>query len=279
DLITGLYAQPLTESGLKNLVCDIKPVTMSIKNYVVTEVKDSMASYKSTDECLNLVRQFYSQRPFVVPAQQVEIWPFPTSARLMRIRTSQNIHLSHVMNFCLLFPKDSRATSCFENTCYQNMQVTACGRNFPDMPMNTFEQQFFQLQLNASNLNLLFEASDMYEDASTTPRNSATRRFNPQTELTSFLITLQCERNSNEALTFDGLDTQNQITPVELRGAPIYQGAINSYYNVDTSGKRLLTPILCTIHDQFWLFSPAAGDSCMYDTNHSFDEVIGPLSV
>ncbi|KAA6399236.1 MAG: hypothetical protein EZS28_005237 [Streblomastix strix] len=31
DLITGLHAEPLTESGLKNLICDIKPVTISIK--------------------------------------------------------------------------------------------------------------------------------------------------------------------------------------------------------------------------------------------------------
>ncbi|KAA6355417.1 MAG: hypothetical protein EZS28_049056, partial [Streblomastix strix] len=252
DLISGLHAEPLTESGLKNLICDIKPVTISIKNYVITEVTANMAGYKATDACLNRVRQFYSQRPFVVPAQRVEVWPFPTSATLTGIRTSQNIPLSHVTDFCLLFPKDARATTCFENPCYQNMQITTCGRNFPDMPMNTLDQQFFQLQLNASNLDLLFEATDEFEDALTTPRNTATRRLNPHTDLTSFLITLQCERNSNGALTFDGLDTQNQNTSVELRGAPIYQGATDSYYNVDTSGKRPPPPILCTVHDTFW---------------------------
>ncbi|KAA6375794.1 MAG: hypothetical protein EZS28_028679 [Streblomastix strix] len=278
DLITGLHAEPLTESRLKNLVCDIKPVTMSIKNYVITEVKANMAGYKATDACLNRVRQFYNSRPFVVPAQRVEIWPFPTSATLTKKRTSQNIPLSHVTDFCLLFPKDARATTCFENPCYQNIQRTTCGCNFPDMPMNTLDQQFFQLQLNASNLNLLFEATDEFEDALTTPRNTATRRLNPHTDLTSFSITLQCERNSNGALTFDGLDTQNQNTSVELRGAPIYQGATDSYYNVDTSGKRPPHPILYTVHDTFWLFSPTAGGSCIYDTNHSFDVVIGLLS-
>ncbi|KAA6357679.1 MAG: hypothetical protein EZS28_046794, partial [Streblomastix strix] len=118
DLITGLHAEPLTESGLKNLICDIKPVTISIKNYVITEVTANMAGYKATDACLNRVRQFYSQRPFVVPAQRVEVWPFSTSATLTGIRTSQNIPLSHVTDFCLLFPKDARATTCFENPCY-----------------------------------------------------------------------------------------------------------------------------------------------------------------
>ncbi|KAA6394183.1 MAG: hypothetical protein EZS28_010289 [Streblomastix strix] len=127
DLITGLYAEPLTQSELKNLVCDIKLVTMSIKNYVITEVTANMAGYKATDACFNRVYQFYSQRPFVVPAQRLEIWPFPMSATLTGIRTSQNIPLSHVTDFCLLFLNDARATTCFENLCYQNMQITTCG--------------------------------------------------------------------------------------------------------------------------------------------------------
>ncbi|KAA6400660.1 MAG: hypothetical protein EZS28_003814 [Streblomastix strix] len=237
-----------------------------------------MAGYKATDACLNRVRQFNCQRTFVVPTQQVEICPFPTNATLMGIQTSQNIPLSHVTDFCLLFPKDARATTCFENFCYQFMQITTSGHNFLDMLMNTLDQQFFQLQLNASNIDLLFDATNECEDALTALRNIPTRRQNPLTDLVSILINLQCERNSNGALTFDGLDTQNQYTSVELRAAPICQGATNSYYNVDISGKRAPFAILCTVHDTFWLFSPAAGCSCIYDTNHTFDEVIGPLS-
>ncbi|KAA6361818.1 MAG: hypothetical protein EZS28_042655 [Streblomastix strix] len=79
------------------------------------------------------------------------------------------------------------------------------------------------MQLNANNLDLLFEATDEFEDALTTPRNIASRRLNLQTDLTSFLITLQCENNSNGALTLDGLDTQNQNVSVELGVASIYQ--------------------------------------------------------
>ncbi|KAA6397139.1 MAG: hypothetical protein EZS28_007334 [Streblomastix strix] len=107
--------------------------------------------------------------------------------------------------------------------------------------MNTLDQYFFQLLLNASNLDLLFEAIDKFEDTLTTPRNTATRRLNPHIDLTSFLITLQCESNNNGALTFDGHDTQNQNISVELRGAPIYQGATDSYYNADTSGRGTTT--------------------------------------
>ncbi|KAA6367936.1 MAG: hypothetical protein EZS28_036537, partial [Streblomastix strix] len=76
--LLGLHAEPLTESGLKNLVCDIKPVTISIKNYVITEVTANMVSYKATNVCFNRVRQFCSQRPFVIPAQRVELRLFLT---------------------------------------------------------------------------------------------------------------------------------------------------------------------------------------------------------
>ncbi|KAA6376521.1 MAG: hypothetical protein EZS28_027953 [Streblomastix strix] len=119
------------------------------------------------------------------------------------------------------------------------------------------------MQLNASNLDLLFEATDEFEDAPTTPRNTASRRLNPHTDLTSFMITLQCERNSNGALTIDGLDTNNQNVSVELRGGPIYQDPP--------------PPILCTLHDTFWLFGPANGGSWVYDVNNTFDEVISQI--
>ncbi|KAA6356185.1 MAG: hypothetical protein EZS28_048289, partial [Streblomastix strix] len=105
-----------------------------------------------------------------------------------------------------------------------------------------------------------------------------TRRYNPVSDYTSFFITIQCERNSNGALTFDGLDTQNQNTSIELKGHPIFAGEVDTYYNVDTSGKHPPPPILCTVHDTFCLFSPASGGSCLYDTTHSFDQVINQVT-
>ncbi|KAA6358193.1 MAG: hypothetical protein EZS28_046280, partial [Streblomastix strix] len=134
DLITKISIEQIADNGLKNLMCSISPVTLSIKNYVVTEETANMSGYKATDDSLQGVREFYANRPFVVPSQRVEAWSFPTSATTTGIRTQQNIPLSHVTDLCLLFPKDARAITCYENPCYHNMQVTTCGRNFPDMP-------------------------------------------------------------------------------------------------------------------------------------------------
>ncbi|KAA6382474.1 MAG: hypothetical protein EZS28_021998 [Streblomastix strix] len=256
DLIIKISIEQMTDSGLKNLMCSITPVILSIKNYVVTEVTANMSGYKATDSCLQRVREFYANRPFVVPSQRVEAWSFPTNATTTGIRTSQNIPLSHVIDLCLLFHQDARTTTCSENPCYHNMLVITCGRNFSDMPMNTFDQKFFQKKLNASNSDLSFEATDEFEDLLTTPRSITSRRLNPHTYQTSFMITLQCERNSNGALTLDELDIQNQNVSVKLREKPTYQGDTDCYYSVDLMGKRPLPPNLCTIHETFWLFGP-----------------------
>ncbi|KAA6372847.1 MAG: hypothetical protein EZS28_031625, partial [Streblomastix strix] len=165
DLITGIRAEELTPSGLKNLVCDVKPVTVSVRNYIITSVTANMSGYKASDACLNRVRQFFSTRPFVVFAQRIESWAFPSGAALTGLRTSQNIPLSHVTDMCLIFPKDPRCITCFENPCYQNMRVSTLGRNFPDFPMNTLNEQFFIMQLYANNLDNIFEATDEYEDS------------------------------------------------------------------------------------------------------------------
>ncbi|KAA6390292.1 MAG: hypothetical protein EZS28_014184 [Streblomastix strix] len=234
DLVTGVRAEELTPSGLKNLVCDVKPVTVSVRNYIITAVTANMCGYKASDTCLNR---------------------------------------------CLIFPKDPRCTTCFENPCYQNMQLSNLGRNFADFLLIALNQQFFTMQLQTNNLNNIFEATDEYEDSPATPRGTATRKYNQNTDITSFFIALQCERNSNGALTFDGLDIQNQNTSFELRGQPLYQGAVDTYYYyVNTNGKHQPPPILCTVHDTFWIFSPNNGVSCNYDTSHSFDEVIGQVT-
>ncbi|KAA6392028.1 MAG: hypothetical protein EZS28_012444 [Streblomastix strix] len=207
DLITGVRAEELTPSGLKNLVCDIKLV--------------------------------------IVPE-------FSSGAALTGLRTSQTIPLSHNTDICLIFPKYPRQATFFKNPCYLYMKISNLDRNFPVFPMNTLNEQFFTMQLAANNLDNIFEVTDEYEDSLTTTRGNSTRRYNSVTDYTSFFITLQCERNSN--------------------------GAVDTYYNVDTNGKHPPPPIQCTVHDTFWLFTPLKGGSCVFDTTHSFDEVIGQVT-
>ncbi|KAA6388126.1 MAG: hypothetical protein EZS28_016345 [Streblomastix strix] len=278
DLVSGIRAEELIPLGQKYLVCDIKSVTVSVRNYIIEAGTANMCGYNAQETCLNRVQQFYSTRPFVVPVQHIESWAFPSGAALTGLRTSKNIPLSHITDICLIFPKDPRCTTCFENPCHFDMKITTMNRNFPDFPMNTLNEQFFTMQMTVNNLDNIFEATDEYEDSLATPRANQTRRYNPVSDYTSFFITIQCERNSNGALTFDGLDSKNQNASIELRGQPIFVGEVDTYYNVDISGKYPPPPILCTAHYTFWLFSPRDGGYYIYDTTQSFDQVINQVN-
>ncbi|KAA6391088.1 MAG: hypothetical protein EZS28_013384 [Streblomastix strix] len=191
DLVTGIRAEELTPSGLKNLVCDIKPVTVSVRNCIIEAVTANMCGYKAQESCLNRVRQFYQNHPFVVPAQRIESRVFPSAASSAGIKTAQNISLSHVTDMCFLFPKDARHVACQENPCYFDMKINTMNRNFTDFPINTLNEQFFTMQLQANNLDNIFEAGDEYEDSLATPRANKTRRYNPVSDYASFFITIQ----------------------------------------------------------------------------------------
>ncbi|KAA6369520.1 MAG: hypothetical protein EZS28_034952 [Streblomastix strix] len=208
DFVTGIRAEELTPTGLKNLVCDIRPVTVSVRNYVITAVTANMSGYKASDTCINRVRQFYQSRPFEVSGQRIQSWVFPSAASSYGIKTTQNKPHSHITEMCLLFLKDSRHVTCYENPHNFDTQVTTMYRIFPDFAINTLSEQFFTMQLQANNLDSTFDACDEYENSVTTPRASKTRRYNPVNDYTSFFILIQCERNNNGALTFDGFDSK-----------------------------------------------------------------------
>ncbi|KAA6398845.1 MAG: hypothetical protein EZS28_005623 [Streblomastix strix] len=87
---------------IKNLICEVRPVTVSVKNYIITAVTANTSGYKASYAYLNQVQQFYSTLPFVVPAQRIESWAFPSGAALTGLRTSQLFHFLMLL-ICVLF--------------------------------------------------------------------------------------------------------------------------------------------------------------------------------
>jgi hypothetical protein len=76
--------------------------------------------------------------------------------------------------------------------------------------------------------------------------SSGNRYANCLSDGTSFMWNIQCERN-NAGYTFDGIDSNGQNIPIQIKGQPLYSGANDTYYNVNAAG---------TIHPpppQIWL--------------------------
>ncbi|KAA6361577.1 MAG: hypothetical protein EZS28_042896 [Streblomastix strix] len=119
------------------------------QNYVITEVTANMSGYEATDYCLQRVRDFYANRPFVVPSQRVEAWPFPTSATTTRIRTSQYISLSHIIDL---------STNEFEDTFTTFRNIASRRINLhTDLTSSMITHQYER----NSNKGLTFEGLDI----------------------------------------------------------------------------------------------------------------------
>ena len=113
--------------------------------------------------------------------------------------------------------------------------------------------------------------SDELEDSITTHRANASRRFNPSTDLTSFVWCIPVERDSGSGVYFDGLDTNGVNVSIELRGASIFQGPTNTYFRPIANNDQVSPgPILVMVEDTHWLFSARNGGDCHYSTNRDY---------
>ena len=147
-----------------------------------------------------------------------------------------------------MFPKYDNDYTVFENPVYNNLQLTVNGKNMPDEVVSSQGARFLQQQLIAGDLSGGLECTKEFEDSIVMAKNtsSGNRYHNSLSDGTSFMWNVQCERN-NAGYTFDGIDSNGQNIPIQIKGQPLYSGANDTYYNVNAAG---------TIHPpppQIWL--------------------------
>ena len=51
-------------------------------------------------------------------------------------------------------------------------------------------------------------------------------------DASSFMLNIQCER-SRAGYCYDGLDSNGQNIPIQIKGQPIFTGSNDTYYNID----------------------------------------------
>jgi hypothetical protein len=90
------------------------------------------------------------------------------------------------------------------------------------------------MMLNASDLDGAYECTDEYEDSLTRPLNTddGTRYDGPYKDQTSFICTIQTERNADGCF-FDGLESGNANVRVAIHSDPIWIDGENTYWIPD----------------------------------------------
>ena len=122
---------------------------------------------------------------------------------------------------------------------YKDLQLRIDNKNFPDKTISTVGAEFLQMQLIASDLDGPIQCTQEFEDSYTQSKNDAdgVRYKNTLRDDTRFLWNLQLERNGG-GYFFDGYESHGRNIPIEIVGNPMYQGAADTYYNVNEEGTQ-----------------------------------------
>ena len=269
------YISGFDEENNKLKFSTMSEFTPYIDELVVSECWVDCKGYRVTDSALRDLASFFSTNPFVVPAQHVETFTFPSGPEKAGLRTSMTVNFNHTTDVEILMPTDSRQRTVFRNPCMDNFQLQIGQTRYPDQLISTLSPQFHEQVMQSSDFDSIFEASDEFEHSLTDPLTDGERVLKPTTDNTSFVPIYQTERNgsSGNSLWWDGIDGMQKV---ELNGKPIHPTK-DVYYQ----GPNTPAPILCTCSDSFWLFRilPDGRSNVQYVINSLFEQAYADPSL
>ena len=222
----------------KSITPTTESITLSCLGLTVTACKSNMFGFGVKESTLQAIEQMFSE-PVSIPSQQLDYNAFPTAPTAAGVQGTMNSPLSNITSITVVFPKHANDYTCFDKPIYHNLQLTINGKNYPDEPVSTLGDRFLQYQLVASELDGGIQCTKEFEDSLTMPKNKddGTRYKNTLSDASSFMLNIQTERSRGGYL-FDGLDSNGQNVPIQIRGQPIHSGDGDTYFNCDETGKN-----------------------------------------
>ena len=211
-------------------------IKLSCNNLSITELSSHMCGFGVCQQSLTEIMDVLKEG-IVIPTQYLTYDSFPDSAKERGIKSTVRATLSNVTNISVVFPKHANDITVMENPMYENLQLRIDNKPFPDKTLSTIGAEFLQMQLIASDLDGPIKCTQEFEDSYTQAKNATdgTRYKNTLRDATRFMWNLQLERNGG-GYFFDGYESFGRNIPIEIEGKPIYQGAQDTYYNVDEDG-------------------------------------------
>jgi len=247
EIINSFTTQTTSVDGVTKVVAGKGSCNLQCTGMEVRSLKSNMYGFRVSSATLSRIAEIFAT-PQVIPSQQLDYNAFPIAATPAGIQSTINMPVCNTTCISIMFPKYDNDVTVFENPVYNNLQLTVNGKNIPDEVVSSQGARFLQQQLIAGDLSGGLECTKEFEDSIVMAKNtsSGTRYVNTLSDGSSFMWNVQTERN-NAGYTFDGIDSNGQNIPIQLKGQPLYSGSNDTYYNVDPAG---------TIHPpppQIWL--------------------------
>jgi hypothetical protein len=209
----------------------VEEVIFEVDEITVNDMRVTIPGYRCNDATKKaLAEAFPIDNPWYIPSQQIEPLSMPKPNNQFSYDGSMSFVLNNVTDFILIFRKDGREFTCFENPMINGLQIIVENKNMPENPLCTIGEHFFSLVLQASDLDNLFEATEEYEHSLTKPLNNpdGTPILRTLMDQTSFIPPIQAER-SGRGYFFDGMETGSKPANIRLKFTPIYQGPNDTY--------------------------------------------------
>ena len=126
--------------------------------------------------------------------------------------------LKNVSKLVIVFPKHTTDQTTFCNPMLNKVQLRIQGKQYPQIPFaNTYDSRFYAHMIRGSDVGSFYEADPEYINSLLTPIRSSDK--NTLTDVTSFLMTFQTERSSDNVF-FDGIETGNENVNIQFECQP-----------------------------------------------------------
>ena len=187
----------------------------SVKTLKCVRMQCECYGYNVTQECKRqLVSLFTPSNPYTIPAQQIDVKYFANKVDQNQYDNDFTYALHNVTDFVIVFPKNSTNVTTFLNPMIEEIQLRVDGKLYPNQPFEkSWDHRFYMAMMLASDFQSFYQADDEYVNSFLIPRKN---EVNCPTDMTSFIMTMQAERNSG-GFFFDGLETGNQNVNISLR--------------------------------------------------------------
>ena len=258
DTFKGITHTKIDNGAIKLTTSD---VSLHVKSFTVSSCSSFISGYNIESSALDRIRKTYTDKPWVVFTQNVDVRSFNHSPTKSGIDTTQQVRFNNTSDIILLFPTTPNEVhgTVFKNPMLTSLNLYTMGNSYPQTPINTRSVETAQLMIN-SCLNK--NATPQRDFA----QSLLQRRWDPDddfehtiSDTTTFILDLKVERNSALGLMNDGLDSDGKNENVRLHAKPEFPDNIDKY----CYGENIPPPIIVTVGDAYWAFNSRNGGNCM----------------
>ena len=228
-------------------------VTFYLQDFVVTTFSADIQGYNISSEGKNtLAQEFSGATPYIIPClySAFKMYDGTIEAGVFNIEFPIAVH--NLKDIHLAFPTNSLQRTTFKNPMLKNLQMKIHNVLYPKIPIDTYGQRFYKLQINSFDPD-----KDYMNSLLELPNDLQTQDIKTKCDSddTAFIVTIPLERD-NEPNAFDGFESGDENINFQLLGRVFSTDSNKNVYGLrEDSSHNVITepsPFIWFTSKTFW---------------------------